>query len=245
MCTITYLPTATDAFILTSNRDESGLRPTRAPAIEDRGSLKLVYPKDLLAGGTWVCISNRNRAACLMNGAFEKHERKPPYRKSRGLVLLDLFDYESVSDFLSGYDFEGIEPFTIIVYDRLAMTEFRWDGTRKHTRAVDTGKPHIWSSASLYSIAVREKRERWFRKWLAERKNFDRDEILRFHRFGGEGDRENDFVMNRQGVVQTVSITSIVKNAEGAIMRYHDLMESRISETGIDFSRESRIAEPQ
>ncbi|HXH18539.1 MAG TPA: NRDE family protein [Chitinophagales bacterium] len=237
MCTITYLPTHKDSFILTSNRDESKVRPTFPPAIEKAGNVKLLFPKDAVAGGTWICISSKNRVACLMNGAFEKHAWNPPYRKSRGLVVLDLFQYESVDDFMNGYNFEGIEPFTLIIYDRLSMTEFRWDGKDKYSKAIDTLQPHIWSSASLYPRAVRERRENWFRKWLEGRKKFLQDEILEFHRFGGEGDKENDFVMNRYDIVQTVSITSIVKTPQQAAMRYHDLIDSRISEITIEFEQ--------
>ncbi len=236
MCTITYLPTAKDAFILTSNRDESKIRPTQPPAVEEKGGIKLLYPKDAVAGGTWICISGHNRVACIMNGAFEKHEWKPPYRKSRGLVMLDLFGYKIIDDFFNGYDFIGIEPFTMIVYDNMKMMEFRWDGSRKHDRQVDASLPHIWSSASLYPKPVRDKREGWFREWLKGRKDFRQDEILKFHRFGGEGDRQNDFVMNRYDMVQTVSITSIVKSPSGASMRYHDLVADAISETTLQFS---------
>jgi len=152
--------------------------------------------------------------------------------------MLDLFNHESVDDFMNSYDFEGIEPFTMIVYDNLVMKEFRWDGNQKHTRAVDTRQPQIWSSASLYPKAIREKRESWFIKWLDGRKKIGQEDILKFHRFGGEGDGENDFVMNRYDVVQTVSITSIVKSPEGAAMRYHDLVDNRISEISLEFNRE-------
>ena len=235
MCTITYLPTAKDAFILTSNRDESKMRPTHPPAIEQRNGVSLLFPKDSFAGGTWICLSDRNRLACIMNGAFEKHEWKPPYRKSRGLVMLELFDYPRVDDFIAQYDFEGIEPFAMIIYDHLIMTEFRWDGSKKHVKPLDANQPQIWSSASLYPKEVREKREAWFNEWLAGREIFEQADIVNFHQFGGEGDRENDFVMNRYDIVQTVSITSIVKTQQGATMSYHDLAEKKIYNAKIQF----------
>jgi len=236
MCTITYLPTGKDSFILTSNRDESKIRPTYPPAIEIKENVKLLFPKDALAGGTWICVSDKNRIACIMNGAFEKHEWKPPYRKSRGLVVLDLFGYKTTNEFFQEYDFEGIEPFTMIIYDNLKITEFRWDGKHKQDKTVDASLPHIWSSASLYPKPVRDKRKGWFQDWLKGRGDFRQEDILKFHRFGGEGDRQNDFVMNRYDMVQTVSITSIVKTSVSASMRYHDLVTDAISETTLQFS---------
>ncbi len=239
MCTVTYLPLGTDAFIITSNRDESRIRPTKAPAIYENSGLKLVYPKDSMAGGTWIGITNQNRVACLMNGAFEKHEWKPPYRVSRGIVLLDFLTSPQTNTFLSDYNCEGIEPFTIIACDNQRLFEFRWDGGKRHLKELDNTQPQIWSSAPLYPKPVREKREGWFREWLQKRNEFNREEIVDFHRFGGEGDPENDFVMNRYDIVQTVSITSIVKKQETASMFYLDIVENRDTEVKID----SNVAE--
>ncbi|GIV32513.1 MAG: hypothetical protein KatS3mg031_0048 [Chitinophagales bacterium] len=243
MCTITYLPTGRDTFILTSNRDESKIRPTYPPAIEDAGELKLLYPKDALAGGSWIGISSRNRIAGLMNGAFEKHEWKPPYRLSRGLVLLDLLKSNSLKTFIDDYPLSGIEPFTVIVYDAGSLTELSWDGLKKHIRQVDPEKAHIWSSASLYPKPVREKRERWFREWLNNHPQYNQEAILAFHRFGGEGDPENDFVMNRYDIVQTVSITSIMKLPDRAQMTYVDLITNQTSEVSIPIDREWHLTE--
>ena len=241
MCTITYLPLGKDSFILTANRDESRIRPTQPPAIEDRGEQKLLYPKDAIAGGTWICISNQNRVAALMNGAFERHEWKPPYRRSRGLVMLDLFDFETASDFFENYDFDGIEPFTMIVYDDMKLTEFRWDSKQKHLKQLDVTKPMIWSSAPLYPKTIREKRESWFQEWLQKVKEYKPKEIFDFHKFGGEGDQENDFVMNRYDIVQTVSITSVVKETTRAAVHYQDLIAGSETEMEIPINRERKV----
>lgn len=242
MCTVTYLPVGKNAFIFTANRDESKIRPTQVPVIENFGTYQLLFPKDSIAGGTWICLSNLNRVACLMNGAFERHEWKPPYRISRGIVLLDLFKYASVEDFIKEYDLNGVEPFTMIAIENGLMTELRWDSEKKHVKSLPADKPQIWSSASLYPKVIREKREVWFNKWLEGRTSFEQKDILDFHHHGGEGDTENDVVMNRYDMVQTVSVTSIVKNAQGASMYYHDLVASRTSEASIAFDRE-RILE--
>ncbi|MCC6723211.1 MAG: hypothetical protein IT258_01785, partial [Saprospiraceae bacterium] len=48
--------------------------------------------------------------------------------------------------------------------------------------------------------------------------------ILEFHQTGGQGDDWNGFIMNREGRVQTVSITQIVKGEEGISLIYNDLL---------------------
>jgi hypothetical protein len=47
----------------------------------------------------------------LMNGAFSRHERKPFYRKSRGLVVKEILSSKELDQYLIKYDFTGIEPF--------------------------------------------------------------------------------------------------------------------------------------
>ena len=101
MCTVTYIPSNKDSYILTSNRDES---PQRASAeIPKKYKIfdqDIFFPRDPQAGGTWIASSEENYTLCLLNGAFKKHKWNPPYRMSRGLVLLDFFKYNNTNKFL-------------------------------------------------------------------------------------------------------------------------------------------------
>src|SRR5690554_7226187 len=83
MCTVTFIPKTKGDFILTSNRDEAPGRKTFAPEIYQEEGVQLMYPKDAVAGGTWIGLSGKKRAVSLMNGGFVSHIRKPYYRKSR------------------------------------------------------------------------------------------------------------------------------------------------------------------
>ena len=98
MCTVTYVPNQ-EGIILTSNRDES---PERSPKNITRlvGRFNLCFPQDTLAGGTWIAADDRRRIICVLNGAFEKHAHVPPYRKSRGILALEYFNFETVKDLL-------------------------------------------------------------------------------------------------------------------------------------------------
>ena len=86
MCTITFIPKTNNDFILTSNRDEAPGRETFPPEIYEEDAVELLYPKDAVAGGTWIGASNKKRIVCLMNGGFVSHKRKAFYRQLLQLV---------------------------------------------------------------------------------------------------------------------------------------------------------------
>lgn len=227
MCTVTFLPCGNADYILTSNRDEKNVRKKAQPPRKFiHGNFSVFYPKDREAGGTWIATGKKHFTLCLLNGAFEKHLHAPPYRKSRGLVVLDFFAFENAEDFATRYDFTGIEPFTLVMLDTsssLRLHELRWDGQRITLTPKDAGIPHIWSSVTLYEKAVIAQRSEWFSNWLKDRQEFRMDEIICFHEFGGTGDKANDLLMNRGNEVLTVSITSIAHQNGNMRMHYKDI----------------------
>src|SRR5699024_4488464 len=117
MCTVTFYPLSSTEFVLTTSRDESPNRATLPPKVYTHDELELLYPKDKVAGGTWVGASSRKRVLTLMNGGFVAHKRKDNYRLSRGVVVLELLKTDSVEKFVSAFDFHGIEPFTVVLLD--------------------------------------------------------------------------------------------------------------------------------
>jgi Transport and Golgi organisation 2 len=226
MCTVTYLPNAA-GFILTHNRDEAPARSpqniSRAPSTGDL----LLFPRDTRVGGAWIVASRSGDTACLLNGAFIKHRHEPPYRRSRGLMLLDYFDYPPTArnNFFENYSFDGIEPFTFLLFQKNRALQFRWDGHQKHLLPLPPDAPHFWCSATLYPPEMQDKREQVFRSWLDQNPNPQPAGLLRLHRQGSVGDPENDFVMNRGGRVCTVSITQVLRTPDSTVLRYHDLLE--------------------
>ncbi|MEM6395679.1 MAG: NRDE family protein [Bacteroidota bacterium] len=163
MCTVTYLPTGSGDFVFTSNRDEA---PGRSVSELSRDG-RLILPRDQ-AGGSWIALEQSGCLACILNGAFVKHERHPPYRKSRGMVLIDFFSWSDTHDFWHNYDFTNIEPFTMITVKEGGLAEGRWDGERVHFQFLDHLAPHIWASATLYDEEMRKEREKWWSAFLLE-----------------------------------------------------------------------------
>jgi hypothetical protein len=232
MCTVTFLPVGSKGFILTSNRDESPARvPAEAPGRYRLHGQRLIFPRDPSGGGTWIATSGNGVSLCLLNGAFGAHRPCPPYRHSRGWVLLDFFAYDYAGEFATEYDFSGIEPFTLLVVrtePALSLSEIRWDGQAVHLAAKEAGRPHIWSSATLYTPAVVRQREGWFAAWLGKRDVFTVADILRFHHFAGGDDDANGLLMHRENAHRTVSITSIAHQGRGEhLMVYEDLVKRR------------------
>lgn len=231
MCTVTLTPLPNDekGFVLTSNRDEAPGRETLPPDFYFEEGRKMLFPKDVVAGGTWLGISSAKRVICLLNGGFKKHFRKPPYRLSRGVVVKHLLAAEDFPKEVEKYDFSGVEPFTIVAVDwqeKLKFFELVWDDEKSHFKELKL-QPQIWSSSPLYSEEMKQLRMEWF-------SNFRRDEevtpeaLLKFHSSAGIGDKNVDVVMDR-GFVKTRSISQIIHLNGQIEFYYHDLATGEVS----------------
>jgi hypothetical protein len=238
MCTITLVPypDSLNSFILTSNRDEAVSRKTLAPRQEVYNNIKLYFPKDQEAGGTWIGVSELRRCICLMNGAEEPHVRGSNYRKSRGLVVKEFLSCKKLKCTLETYDLKDIEPFTMIIVDwhnGLEFLELLWDGgSRKITKL--PMKEHIWSSSPLYSEEMKQSRKEWFRN-LKETRGFSAKSLLDFHHNAGEGNTEFDLIIDR-GFLKTQSISQIKNNATELKFIYEDLKTKEGSEEYFQFN---------
>jgi hypothetical protein len=230
MCTVSFIPSG-GKYFLTSSRDEKAGRATALfPDLYEINGQLLLFPKDQQAGGTWIAVHQSGNAAVLLNGAIRAHRPEPAYRKSRGLVLLDLIAQPDLVQAFAVSDLNGIEPFTLILFENNKLWSARWDGKKKKLESLIPHRPHIWSSVTLYGPAVIQKRETWFRSWLAENPNPSMADIIRFHKNGGDGDPVNDILMNRQGRLFTNSISSIRLSADAAAFHYTDM---RSGETAV------------
>jgi hypothetical protein len=224
MCVLTYLPLP-DGFILTNNRDEHLSRPRAvAPRRYCLHGREVYFPKDPRAGGTWLA-STPGRSVCLLNGAFVPHEPRPPYRHSRGQVVLDFFGYASADAFARSYDFTHLEPFTLLAFDAfdgLKISELKWDGERLFRSEKDPAAPGIWSSVTLYAPEVVAAREGWFRAWQRENPKFEAETIWQFHH-SAHGDRRNDLVMERPNGLLTFSVMQVEQRTGHLRLAYQDL----------------------
>lgn len=228
MCTVSYVPLGINQFVLTSNRDESPLRSISGINREKKENQNLLYPGDI-KGGTWICSSSENRLVCILNGAFTKHKHRPPYTKSRGLVVKEYFDYKDANHFYQNYNLEGIEPFTMVIWDMGKLYQLRRDLSNTYLTELNPKETYIWSSSTLYDQSAKIKRQNWFDEWKKE-KDFTPDSILQLQKTGGEGNSDIDYIMNRKNIVRTVSITQVINNETSFNMIYHDLINKTTTE---------------
>lgn len=239
MCTVSFLP-ANNGYYITSNRDEKNIRlPALPPQTYMVNGKKLLFPRDGDAGGSWIGINESGHAAVLLNGGFIKHVETPPYRKSRGLIFVEILSADSPLDSFLTADLIRIRPFTLILLSQTNLYECCWDGSRKHTRVLSQEQPHIWSSVTLYEPAVIAKRKYWFAEWLKQYPAPSMEDILLFHRFAGDGDPVNDIRMNRDNRMLTVSITSIEIHPQAGKMTYFDLLANRNDQSLLPFTLQS------
>jgi len=241
MCTVTFIPVRRN-FFLTSNRDEKISREQAiTPGLYRYNDCKLIFPKDAKAGGTWIAMKENGDAAVLLNGAFICHTPAAPYRRSRGLVFLDVIATERPAWTFSKTDLSDIEPFTMILFERGCLYEFRWDGNERYCKQLPVNRPHIWSSATLYDGLVIKRREQWFNSFLNRNPQLTQQDILNFHRFSGDGDCRNDLLMERDGIYSTVSITSIMLNDDRGVMNYTDIKNNRVAEIKIGLLNNAQL----
>jgi uncharacterized protein with NRDE domain len=223
MCTVSFV-NSNGKYIITSNRDEKVLRSNAlAPKNYLINNKKILFPKDAQAGGTWYAANDKGDIAVLLNGAKEKHNLKPSYRKSRGLIVLDLISATSIVAAWQLIDLEGIEPFTLVVFESKKLYQLQWNELEKEKLTLDTSISHIWSSSTLYSKEIREERASWFTQFMTQKLITNEEDLFDFHSNTEEHDSENGLVINRNGILKTVSISQTVIDRNKISFHYHDL----------------------
>ena len=235
MCTVTLIPTGNNNFVLTSNRDEAPNRTTLSPDFYTIENTKLLFPKDEVAGGSWIGVSSKRRVLCVLNGAFDMHRRKDNYRLSRGIVMKDLLVSNDLDKSIENFNFDNIEPFTLVIVEWNSSMEFKelvWDGTKKHYSKLPL-QPKVWSSSSLYSEAMKKERLQWFEDFKS---NFELipSNILKFHNTAGKGNENYGVIMDRF-FVKTTSITQIKKNNNEVEMSFENLQTNSKSKHKFQF----------
>lgn len=222
MCTVTLFYKGKNDFIITSNRDEAPNRESDPPEIYEENSTTFLFPKDKIAGGTWIGGSDKNRIICLLNGGFKVHSRKTNYKHSRGIIVKDLLSAIDLESEVKQYNFENIEPFTIVAADwnsNLKFFELVWDGNKSYFTELPL-ETKIWSSSTLYSEKMKAERHSWFLDFKSDNA-LNSKSLFKFHSRVSEN-KEFGIIMDR-GFVKTTSITQIEKADKILKMSFLDL----------------------
>ncbi|MBM3268958.1 MAG: NRDE family protein, partial [Candidatus Sericytochromatia bacterium] len=124
MCLLVALHAAVPGFplVVAANRDEFLERPAEAMAVLRERGPRILGGRDLLAGGTWLAVSDRGLFAALTN--FPSPVRDPA-RRSRGELPLALAAHASAGDAVTAFCREfrpaDFNPAWILVGDRHAL----------------------------------------------------------------------------------------------------------------------------
>lgn len=227
MCTVSFVA-SNGKIIITSNRDEQIIRSNAvSPQCYSINGINLIYPKDAKAGGTWFVASESGTILVLLNGAKEKHQVQPAYRKSRGLIVLDIISSFSPKDFWDEIDLDNIEPFTLVLYQNGLLFQLRWNGSEKEMISLDTNKKHIWSSSTLYPKDIQEKRSKWFYTFIDQSATISESKMFDFHSNTEIQNSENGLVINRNDVLKTLSITQAVLENKKVTVEHYDLIANK------------------
>ena len=222
MCTVTFIPT-NQGCIITSNRDEKISREKAiSPQEYEIDGKKITFPKDPKAGGTWIAHTN-NKIVVLLNGAKEKHLAKPFYRKSRGLIVIEIASENDSLECWKNIDLTEIEPFTMVLFENNKLFQLQWNEIEKSLEELSSTEHHIWSSSTLYSREIRTERAKWFADFCLNNKNPSANDILNFHQFTKSENKEFGLQINRNNKLKTISITQCLVINSKIEMVYLDL----------------------
>ncbi|MGY5355591.1 NRDE family protein [Wenyingzhuangia sp. IMCC45467] len=228
MCTVTYVPNK-KGFVFTSNRDEQRSRKTIAPASYIEQGVSLFYPKDEVAGGTWIGVSEHKRLVCLLNGGFVYHDPTVKFPKSRGVVVKSILTSKNLLETLNTIDLNGVAPFTLIVVDwnnTSKIYELVWCRKEKKVTELSLEQPYIWSSSTLYTEEMKIQRKKWFDNSVVCQSGLIEQKVLAFHQNETLGSVEVAPKMKRN-VVETISTTLVVCKNNKLSMEYYDYVNDK------------------
>jgi hypothetical protein len=238
MYNLSYLPQS-DGFILSHSRDEDPKRPSSQKIKADRvGEIKLFYPQDLKAKGTWIGINHLGRVACLLNGGHKPYltKAKSAYPFSRGQVVIDLLAGRSPKEALKSKDYRKLEPFTLIYGDSSGLYQWTHDPHDDELIFLDPEKPHFWSSTKLYNAEQRRERAAVFEEWLASTSPKTAAGVRSLHLEPSQGNSKTSFRLEVPDLIKTVSFCQVQGNQKRLIMSYENLIDASHDQIAIELS---------
>ena len=135
-------------------------------------------------------------------------------------------DYFTIDEFINEFNFEGMEPFTIILYNKGDFKELKWDELELHVRSLSLQNIHLWSSATLYNQEWWLDRSVNFKEFVA-RKQPDQVGIMDYHKtvLLFEPEALQALLGSQSPLtnlpVKTTSVSSLEKTSLGFKFKFH------------------------
>jgi uncharacterized protein with NRDE domain len=130
MCTLIALHRciAGAPLVIAANRDEYFERPAQGPVVWETAKGRVVAPRDVRAGGTWLGLNAYGVVAAVTNRRCPEPD---PNRRSRGLLVLDTLRAERAADAaeaLESLPIDAYNPFNLLVADAFTAHVFSYEG---------------------------------------------------------------------------------------------------------------------
>ncbi len=237
MCTVSFIPVKNSIYICSSRQENRFRTNARTPHIYKMATGKILMPRDEQAGGTWIALHENGNAVVFLNGAHNKHQSNPPYRRSRGFVLLEILDSIHPNRHFAEMDLNRIEPFTAIIWENYRLFECLWDGEKKYSIPLHNRIGHLWSSSTLYDEQAIKSRKEKFSNWLSSGPKISLESISDFHQNMGGADIPNNPAADGRNLILTVSFTGIELKSNYGRMKHLDLRYLHSGEESLSFTR--------
>ena len=130
MCTLIVLHRCFEAapLVVAANRDEFFERPAEGPALRETPYGRVLAPRDVRAGGTWLGLNAQGLFVAITNRRCESPD---PNRRSRGLIVVDSLKAESAREAakeIESLETDAYNPFNLLVADRATAHLFSYAG---------------------------------------------------------------------------------------------------------------------
>lgn len=178
MCLLTFkIDTESNyPFVIIANRDEAYKRES-APIHRWDDMPHIIGGRDLLAGGTWLAITDSGRFAALTNQPFTKH--KPVGLISRGALITDFLNSDiSASDYvkelrLNRMKYDGYNLLFGSIDDL-----YLYDNVLDEFKSFDQGVHSVSNTKDDLSSFRQSESERQVSKLLVDGKKPDADQLI-------------------------------------------------------------------
>lgn len=122
-----------------ANRDEELSRPAQTPAVYERGEMRILAPRDLKAGGTWIGVNE----AGVFSGVTNRFGRSSePHHHSRGELVFQALESSTAgeaADRIQGLSAEDYNGFHLVIADRIGAYVVWNDGDELHRVELGAG----------------------------------------------------------------------------------------------------------
>ena len=227
MCSLSYFAKS-NKIIITSNRDE---HIDRASAISPQhlifNGISCYCPIDPASNGTWFSVREDGLVLVLLNGADTAHKPNPPYRISRGLILVELLGKKNPEIYWEDINLDGIEPFTIVLYKNSKLIQCIWNGNLKSSYELNATSPKLWCSSTLYSDIQYSSRLESFHTLINNKgKEINDDDILQLHK-NPDSSSKPGFLLNRNDTMLTKNIIQCVITNNNFSLKHLDVINQK------------------